>query len=212
MAVDDNQEIEVKFNVRNFKAIKQRLSQFGAKITQPRNFEINYRYDTPDGKLTTESKILRIRQDSNNWITFKSPGEINNGIRIRQEIEFKISDINRAHLFLQALGYQIYQSYEKFRTVYNLNNSYVMLDELPFGTFVEIEGTDLMSIQTCAEKLGLQWELNIEAGYLAIYKQLCCTLDMDCGNLSFKEFTGNPEMLSKINIFPADKPKLLRNS
>jgi adenylate cyclase class 2 len=204
MAVGDNQEIEVKFFVKNFKVIKQRLRQFGAKISLPRSFEINYRYDTPDSKLSAESKVLRIRQDTKNWITFKGPGEIIDGIRIRQEIEISISDINNAHLFLQALGYEIYQSYEKYRSVYILNNSHVMLDELPFGTFVEIEGADLVSIKTCAETLGLQWEANIESGYLAIYKKLCSKLDMDFGNLSFKEFAGNPEMLSKINIIPAD--------
>jgi len=204
MTVDENQEIEVKFNVKNFKVITQRLEQLGAQISQPRNFEINYRYDTPDRKLSGESKVLRIRQDSKYWITFKAPGETIDGVRIRQEIEFSISDINSAHLFLQALGYQIYQSYEKYRTVYTLNNSHIMLDELPFGTFVEIEGSSLFSIKNCAEILGLQWDLNIEAGYLAIYKILCKLLDINYGKLSFKEFLGNLDMLSEVNIFPAD--------
>jgi len=204
MTVGDNQEIEAKFNIKNFNAIKQQLGKLGAQIIQPRNFEINYRYDTPDRRLSVDSKVLRIRQDSKNWLTFKGPGESIDGIRIRQEIEFSISDINSAHLFLQALGYQIYQFYEKYRTVYILNKSYIMLDELPFGTFVEIESTDLISIKNCAEILGLRWELNIEAGYMAIYNNLCKIMDTNYGNLSFKEFVGTLDMLSKINIFPAD--------
>jgi len=205
MTVADNQEIEVKFCVKNFNAIKQRLRKLGAQKSQSRNFEINYRYDTPDRRLSVESKVLRIRQDSKKWITFKGPGESIDGIRIRQEIEFSISDINSAHLFLQALGYQIFQSYEKYRTVYILNNSHIMLDELPFGTFIEIESTDLISIKNCADILGLQWELNIEAGYLAIYKKLCLVLEINYGDLSFKEFVGTPDMLRTINIFPADQ-------
>ncbi len=122
MSGNDNQEIEAKFFVKNIQNIKQRLNQLGARITQPRIFEINYRYDTPDYRLSAEEKVLRIRKDSKNWITFKGPGESDEGVRIRQEIEFSISNINSAHSFLQALGYQVYQSYEKYRTVYVLNN------------------------------------------------------------------------------------------
>jgi len=204
MAGDNNKEIEVKFNVKNFKAIKRRLKRLGARISQPRNFEVNYRYDTSDRKLSSESKVLRIRQDSKNWITFKGPGKIIDGIRIRQEIEFSISDIDNAQLFLQALGYQLYQSYEKFRTIYILDSAQIMLDELPFGFFVEIEGTDIVSIEKLAEMLGLQWKLNIEAGYLAIYEQLCSAFKMDFGKLSFNDFAGDQGLLRKINIFPAD--------
>ena len=205
MTLDDNQEIEAKFNVKNLNAIKKRLGKLGAKLFQPRTLEINYRYDTPDRTLSTESKVLRIRQDSKNWMTFKGPGESIDGIRIRQEIEFSISDFNNAHLFLQALGFQIFQSYEKYRTVYLLNKSYIMLDELPFGTFVEIESTDLISIKDCANILGLNWEMNIDSGYLAIYKNLCKILGTNYGDLSFKEFVGIPDMLNKINIYPADQ-------
>jgi len=208
MTIDGTQEIEVKFNVNNINAIKQRLRKLEAQIYLSRNFEINFRYDTPDRRLSVESKVLRIRQDSKKWITFKGPGESVDGIRIRQEIEFSINDINSAHLFLQALGYQIYQSYEKYRTVYILNNSHIMLDELPFGTFVEIEGTDPISIKNCAEILGLDWELNIEEGYLAIYKKLCKVLETNNGVLSFKEFVGTPDMLRRINIFPADQSNI----
>ena len=208
MSVEDNQEIEAKFYVKNIQNIKQRLNKLGAQITQPRIYEINYRYDTPDHKLSIESKVLRIRQDAKKWITFKGPGEFIDGVRIRQEIEISISDINKAHSILQALGYQIYQSYEKYRTVYILNNSHIMLDELPFGTFVEIESADSNCLKNCADILDLRWELNIDAGYLGIYKNLCKILDINYEGLTFKKFVGSPDMLKKINIFPADQKML----
>lgn len=208
MAVEKYQEIEAKFYVKNLPAISHHLEILGAQITQPRIFEINHRYDTPDRRLSIESKVLRTRQDSKNWITFKGPGEIIDGIQIRQEIELSINDINSAHLFLKSLGYEIYQSYEKYRTIYSLNNSYIMLDELPFGTFVEIESKDQIFIKDCAKLLGLQWEYNIDIGYLTIYRNLCLELDINYGNLSFKEFVGAPDILRKISIYPADQANI----
>src|SRR5665648_383756 len=104
MSGDLNQEIEAKFYIKNIQSIKQHLTKLGARITHPRIFEINYRYDTPEHRLSSESKVLRIRQDSKKWITFKGPGEFIDGVRIRQEIEISISGINKAQLILQALG------------------------------------------------------------------------------------------------------------
>ncbi|MFH2039060.1 MAG: class IV adenylate cyclase [Chloroflexota bacterium] len=204
MSKDINQEIEVKFHVKNIKIIKQRLNQSGARITKPRIFEINYRYDTAEHWLSNESKVLRVRQDSKKWLTYKEPGEIKDGVRIRQEIEISISDIEKTQLILQALGYHVYQSYEKFRTVYILNHSQIMLDELPFGIFIEIESSDINSLKICANILGLSWKFNIEDSYLGIYKKLCSTLNISDGELTFKNFVGSPEMLQSINIFPAD--------
>jgi len=204
MSEEINQEIEVKFYVKNIQNIRLRLNQFGARITKPRIFEINYRYDTAEHSLSNESKVLRVRQDSKKWLTYKGPGEIIGGVRIRQEIEISISDIEKTQLILQALGYQVYQSYEKFRTVYILNHSQIMLDELPFGIFIEIESSDAKSLKLCANILGLSWKLNIEDNYLGIYKKLCSTLNISDGDLTFKKFVGSPEMLQRINIFPAD--------
>jgi hypothetical protein len=79
-----------------------------------------------------------------------------------------------------------------------------MLDELPFGIFIEIESEDTNSLKKCAEILDLGWELNINAGYLGIYENLCKKFDFSYGDLTFKNFVGSPDMLQKINIFPAD--------
>jgi adenylate cyclase class 2 len=205
MPLDENVEIETKFHIKDFNAIQQHLDYIGAQISRPRVFEVNYRFDTPDHKLSKELKVLRLRRDSTDWITYKGPGKFKDGIRIRQEIEFQISDIKIACALLEALGYQMYQSYEKYRTVYELYNTHIMLDELPFGTFLEIESTDIKSIKICARKLKLLWKFNIDAGYLAIYKSICNVSEINYGSLSFENFVLKPDMLSKIDIYPADQ-------
>ena len=199
------QEIETKFYVRDLNSIEHRLMRLGAQLSQPRSYEINYRYDTPDRRLSAESKVLRIRQNAKNWLTFKGPG-VFEGIQIRDEIEISIGDITSAQLLLQALGYEVIQSYEKYRTVFILNHTQIMLDELPFGFFLEIEGDDLLAIKNCAELLGLNWNLNIESSYLEIFKKICNRLGIPCGDLLFKEFDGANDILSQLKIFSADRP------
>lgn len=199
------QEIESKFLVSDLNSIEHRLFRLGAKLSQPRSFEVNSRYDTPDRRLSAESKVLRIRQNTKNWLTFKGPG-VFEGIQIRDEIEFSISDITSAHLLLQALGYEVIQSYEKYRTVFILEHTQIMLDELPFGLFIEIEGNDLQAIRDCAGLLELNWELNIKLSYLEIYKKICNKFSIDCGDLTFKEFDRAKAILSQLDIFPAEKP------
>jgi len=203
MTANANQEIEAKFNVRDLNAIEQRLKQVGARLSQPRILEINYRFDTPDRKLSLESKVLRLRQDSKQWMTFKSLGTSLDGIRIRQEIEFSISDINSAQAILEALGYQIFMSYEKYRTVYFIDDSKIMLDELPFGNFIEIEDVDINFIKKCAKILNLQWELKIDIGYLEIYNNLCKSMGVIYKALSFENSIVANDALETINIHPA---------
>lgn len=205
MAEYAGKEIEVKFHINDLDLFIQRLEKLGARLSQPRILEINQRFDTPDNNLSSEGKVLRIRKDSKNWMTFKEPGEIIDGVRIRQEIEFSVGDIKNAHLFLQALGYRVYQTYEKYRSIFILNNTHIMVDELPFGIFIEIESTDLASVKKCADMLDLRWDLFVKPGYLAIYEYLCEIFEIKCGNLCFNDFIGSPDMLGRINIYPADQ-------
>ena len=64
----------------------------------------------------------------------------------RTEIEFGVDDFAKAKQFLEHLGYQSILVYEKYRTTYELDHAHIMLDELPYGNFIEIEGEDLTGI------------------------------------------------------------------
>jgi adenylate cyclase class 2 len=199
-----NQEIEAKFLITDLPSIEKRLLLQGALLTHPRILEVNYRLDTPEHKLSTDSKVLRLRQDSKCWITFKYPGSSRDGVRIRQEIEFSVSDITTAQTFLNELGYQVYQIYEKYRTTYSFQETSVMLDELPFGTFIEIEGPDVASIQMVAQSLDFAWKSNVEAGYLLIYNRLCEILGVKPGNLTFECSHIFGDSMKLLKILPAD--------
>jgi adenylate cyclase class 2 len=198
------QEIEVKFFINSPSAVENRLQQLGAQVVQPRVKEINYRFDTQGKKLSSDSKVLRLRQDSKQWITYKGPGTFVDGVKVRKEIEFEVSDIHAARDMLEALGYHVYQIYEKVRTVFGLGNTKIMLDELPYGNFLEIEGPDTTSVISCADRLGLEWVLKIDISYMEIYKRLCDSMGIIFGDLLFDQISGTEFLLDKINIHPAD--------
>ena len=136
----NQQEIEAKFFINDLGRLQELLVRHGAECVQERVFEINLRFDTPDRQLSRGQRVLRLRRDQHSRLTYKGPADPNQSIAVRTEIEFRVSDFEAARNFLEALGYQVIVHYEKYRTSYRLNDVELMLDEMPYGTFAEIEG------------------------------------------------------------------------
>lgn len=198
------QELEVKFHVVDLNRLESRLQSLGARQTQARLHEVNLRLDTPDLRLTKSLQVLRLRQDNQARVTYKGPGVDQGGVRVRQEIEFLVSDLEAAlHLF-SALGYQVAMMYEKYRRVYDLDDVHITLDEMPFGNFVEIEGSQPESILAASQRLGLDWEKRILDSYTTLFDQLRQALGFQFRDLSFENFASYKEPLAELNIRLAD--------
>ena len=210
----NGQEIEVKFYVNDLKRLEARLLELGAALIQPRVLESNIRFDLPDGSLRAGSRVLRLRRAEDVRLTYKGKGQSINGVLARDEIEFTVGDFETARQFLEALGYAQIAVYEKFRATYEMQTSevfgdfgsrvHIMLDELPYGKFVEIEGPGVDSIRLTATRLGLDWEAAVDAGYLTLFKRFCAGRQLDPAKLTFAaltDFTPSPEMLG---VRPAD--------
>jgi adenylate cyclase class 2 len=183
-----DQELEVKFYLSDLPALRARLEAAGAQLYKPRVHEINLRFDTPSGDLTRGYRVLRLRQDSEARLTYKGPGELVDGVRSRQELEFTVSDFETARHFLEALGYEVSVMYEKYRATYTLEGVLVTLDEMPYGNFAEIEGPDGASIRKTAEVLGLDWERRILDSYIMLFDRLRERLGLAFRDLSFANF------------------------
>jgi adenylate cyclase class 2 len=183
-----DQELEVKFYLSDLPALRARLEAAGAQLFKPRVHEINLRFDTPSGDLTHGYRVLRLRQDSEARLTYKGPGELVDGVRSRQELEFTVSDFETARHFLEALGYEVSVMYEKYRATYTLNGVLVTLDEMPYGNFAEIEGPDGASIRKTAEVLGLDWERRILDSYIMLFDRLRERFGLAFRDLSFANF------------------------
>jgi len=200
-----DQEIEVKFCIRNTKAVEDKLIKMGAILVQPRTHEYNLRFDTPDRQLMRTRQVLRLRRDSRVRLTFKGQAEWQGRISARKEIEFSVGDFEAAKKFVQALGYEIILVYEKFRTTYLLNEFIITIDEMPYGLFLEIEGPNPNGIQEFAEKLELAWEARLGESYLMLFDRAKKAFNISFRDLSFENFKDLKIDLALLDVSPADE-------
>jgi adenylate cyclase, class 2 len=200
----EEQEAEVKFYLRDLPALEHRLQVLGAKISQTRVRETNLRYDTPRKDLARARQTLRLRQDQQARLTFKGPAQSRTDLTVRQEIEFAVSNFEAAEHFLEALGYSVFVRYEKYRTTYELDGLHITLDQLPYGNFVEIEGSEPDGIQVAAEKLGLDWENRVIGSYLSLFATVQSMLNLRERDLTFGNFAGVTVLPDDLGIQYAD--------
>lgn len=197
-------ELEVKFYLSKRGTLEAKLNSMG-QVIAPRVHEVNLRFDTPDFSLTTSGRLLRLRQDSRARITYKGEGSDEGGARLRKELEFTVSDFDTAKALFEALGYQVYTMYEKYRTTYKAGNVEVALDEMPTGDFLEIEGPDSESIRGTANLLGLNWEARILDSYTMLFEHLRERLGFEFRDLSFDNFKGMEISPEDLGVMIADK-------
>ena len=201
---ENGQEIEAKFYVQDLDRIRTCLEGLNAHPIQSRILETNIRFDLPDASLRSEKRVLRLRQDTNARLTYKSASTNNQGVLSRTEIEFIVDDFEKAKRFLEALGYQSIFYYEKYRATYELNETLIMLDELPYGNFVEIEGENVGSIRVSAQQLNLDWDTAVATSYNALFERVRKVLKFSFQDLSFANFVNMTVDASDLEVRAAD--------
>lgn len=200
-----DKELEVKFLVSELSEIERRLVKAGATLIHPRTHEFNLRFDSPSGALGQAASMLRLRRDSASHMTFKGPSVTLGGVLARQEIEFDVSNFAQAQKLIEALGFRSKFMYEKFRTTYGMNGLKITLDEMPYGPFIEIEGTEPEPIQDAAKQLGLDWEQRLPETYISIFRRLKDLYGLQFQDLSFDNFKGIEVSMQRAGIRFADK-------
>lgn len=184
-----NVENEIKLLVPNLADVETRLVTLGAVLNAPRVFERNARYDLPDRSLTAKGIVLRLRQDSCARLTYKEAGTVSDGVMSRFEAEVEVGDFGAMETILLRLGYVFAFAYEKYRTTYVFNGCEVTLDEMPFGTFVEIEGEQHSILETL-QTLHLETAPRIEMSYSAAFNILRERFSLPYTDATFANFKG----------------------
>ena len=184
-------EVEVKFMLRDLAPIRRRLVDMGAEIIAPRVFERNVRFDTADEALLARQQLLRLRQDTRVRLTFKGPAaeDVVSEAKVREEIELEVDDYGRMSTVLQRLGFFPIQAYEKYRETCQWRGVEIVLDEMPFGDFIELEGVEA-DLRPAAEALGLDWSRRILANYLALMELCRRSFNLPFSDLTFENFAG----------------------
>jgi adenylate cyclase class 2 len=162
-------EIEAKVKVENLESVAQKLAQAGACFKHELLQKDSYFIDA-DRTVVKPGCGLRLRKQKTNenekvLLTYKGPKK-KTKFKTRQEIEFEISEPDKAELLLAALGCYKKLMFEKKRSLWQLEQCLICLDELPLlGCFVEVEGPDEAAVEDVLKRIGLSDHEHINSGY-----------------------------------------------
>jgi adenylate cyclase class 2 len=180
-------EIEVKFYLPDIESMRRRILTLGAE-SRGRVFENNIRYEDDCNTLIRKKSLLRLRRDTKTILTFKStPPVASTEFKIFNELEVEVSDFETMNQILEKLGLHPEQIYEKWRETLVLDQARFYLDAMPYGTFLEIEGSE-NNIRTYAAGLGLSWHNRILLNYLEIFEIMRQQWSLKFTDLTFKNF------------------------
>lgn len=134
-------ETEKKYRLTKsqFEEVAASLKDLGAEFVRE-EFEVNDLYG--GGILEEEKAVLRVRKVNNKTIlTYKRNIRNHLGVKQHTEFETEVADSQAIESIIGALGFRLGMVYEKRRQTWHLQGVEVLLDVLPFGLFMEIEGT-----------------------------------------------------------------------
>ncbi len=182
-------EVELKFPLTDREAVRSRLIELGF-TSSGRVFEYNLVLDTPDGALTAEGKLLRLRGDRKVRLTFKErnavPGALDERYKVRSESEIELSDLETMRHILHRLGYTRERVYEKYREHFGRGPGVsAELDTLPgLGEFLELEAPPEV-IDSLAVELGLDVTRGLRENYFQLYNAHCLAAGIEPGDMRF---------------------------
>jgi len=148
-------EIEKKYRLtkRRRVGVERSLREVGAS-SKPVEFEENTLYR--GGRIELGSCALRLRRvGARAILTFKQRLPSKSSIKHQQEDETEVANAAATHAILTALGFRPRLVYEKRRTRWQLGRAEIVIDELPFGLFMEIEAAE-KEIARVEAKLGIE--------------------------------------------------------
>ena len=179
-------EIEKKYRLTSVQwdRIIASLDEIGAAFVGE-DFEENIILS--NAELSRKHAVVRIRKtESATTLTFKQRLPSDSTAKHQVEFETKIENADSAISILKGLGLTPAVVYEKKRKTYKLRNAELVLDELPFGLFMEIEGS-LLAIAEVEMLLGIE-DLKVE---LNTYPKLTVELGEKNGEITEARFVRN---------------------
>ena len=154
-------EVEKKYRLTRKQQLflLARLRAIGARLERE-EFEVNTIYSGET--LNMERTALRLRRVGKKAIlTYKERFPSSSSIKHQREDETRIDNPDAMEAILDALGFAPALVYEKKRATWRLGDAEIVIDELPFGLYMEIEGkeSDIKAIERKLGAKGLRAEL-----------------------------------------------------
>lgn len=191
-------EIEVKFHLADIPRVRERLAALGAACGENVR-ETNIRFEDGQNGLYRKKTLLRLRKADKVTLTHKSDPEDggrsvhasggSGQFKIHKELEVVVHDFNIMRSILELLGFHAAQVYEKNRETWALGQTQICVDQMPYGSFIEIEGEPAV-IRPLAEALGLKWHDRILRNYLEMFDAIKTDQGLSFTDVTFKNFDG----------------------
>ena len=134
-------EIEKKYRLTDdqFEQVELDLIEYKAEFVAE-EFEENLLFG--NDYMKDIGALLRIRKIENKTVlTFKKHVPSESGIKQHIEHETLVEDADEIQKIVENLGLEMRMVYEKRRKTWKFRNVEVVLDVLPFGLYMEIEGS-----------------------------------------------------------------------
>jgi predicted adenylyl cyclase CyaB len=150
-------EVEVKVRNINKKDIIEKIEKLGG-IKNFTGRVIDFRFDTPDRKLSKQGKALRIRRKGKHiYLNLKGKKKSIENITGRDEIGVRIFNSKIMHKILNELGYIKIFELNKYRTEYKLGDVKFDIDEyVGMKPILEIESDSYEIVEKYLETLDIQ--------------------------------------------------------
>ncbi len=188
-------EIEAKFKVANFNAVRRTLKEIGA-VYRGTAIQRDTFFDTANRSFYNTDRGLRLRQvrvvkkgedgfDTDPLLTFKGPRMSSSRAKIRRETQTHVDKAEALQEILIAAGLSQFMQIEKRRASYRVRGALVELDKLPvLGCFVEIEAASEKTIDQVRRRLNLPDE-PITESYVKMVSDVCPRVGSECMDITF---------------------------
>lgn len=162
-------EIEVKFVNVDHDAVREKLRTAGAVCEKPMRTMRRVAFDS-DFMRAGKDSFARVRDEGDRvTMTYKQFDDLS--LHGAKEIEFEVSDYEKAVEFLAQLGLRMNSSQETRRETWSLGEAEIMLDEWPWlNPYVEIEAESEAAVRDAARLLGFDFEEGVYGDVMAAYR------------------------------------------
>ena len=161
-------EIELKCVVDDVNRRRRDLERAGGTLEFEGRLE-DRRYDTAKRELSDRDEVLRLRTYRNRegcrtTLDWKGPRTVEDGYRVREELNISAHPVEATEAILENLGYEVIRAVDRRIAQYTLGGAIIRFELYPrMDDLVEVEG-EPRAIERAIEALGLpRDEFNADA-------------------------------------------------
>ena len=139
-------EVELKSVVDDVPRRRALVEAAGGRLVFSGRLE-DRRYDTTGRTLTAKDQVLRVRtyhdeRGTRAQLDWKGPTRRENGYKLREELEAKVTDGDALDAILWQLEYRVTMAIDRIITQYDLDGAMVRFEAYPrMDDLVEVEGS-----------------------------------------------------------------------